>query len=1312
MKVRGLLGHSLSISKNSLSILAKTVNFFTTGVHRTRLAEGRQDQFLGSLALIVSLFFIASSGLSATQQDAAVLSCETAYSQFPNDIDIKVDDGTSTRLKSVPFANSLPVLPAVESSIRTLNSMPKDFKGLVLDLGPDKIEKIASQQRDFLMRLGNCFRLKGNGNLLFVPEISLPVVISTSAMEIIEKRAAPLIQASTHAARMSLVHFKRLDSIAELIENNKTVSLNELDDLAKLFDIRESDLEFRRETVRLMATNPARTRGFGGPQFLDYPGNIIVGIDVLMQALNGDKQFKDLTEAAAFAVVTEYNFTTPSGAGNNPQVAESRRRIVNALLKQGKLEAAALDFEESNFFTLGVPGVEGSLLRNAVEAHAKLWTNAARTNAPKRKEITVLVSPGEFNGAVADVAAQGQLHGFPVVQMRDMYMAEDGFVYLNTGSNPRNHPRVIGACMRIDPTSYMHHEDFPIGMTWDSKELLDLSVISRAMSLKLGRSIVLKNGVQYAFRRNHHNRIIGVYLDPTTKQPLLMNSLYPLGVDPTRPNAPPGSLARAIEARKFFASNMTGPLFDAKDWTPRLAQAFGTKFDSELQTLGLAPLLTAKNYTDAELDEVLKKLDSNTITEQELNAIVIKGTVGSSGSAVFPLVRYGLAKKKSLLREALSPSKRKNNIFQMYVVPMSITKAHRDGIDSEAQWVAVTNDLRFYVVTLPDGSVKIYGALGRSAQPGSPWSNTGKGGGYFEVIGYDPSAGVMLVKRTFNIPGRTVAFDLPAEGRADVSQFLDFFVRITNTLETSSDSDAEFVLRNASALNPYSTNDMFQADALEILDHLRNAAMPYLPLNPDLGIHSIKKIVDDFKNGKSSFAQVKDELLQLKMRMLDVAQKDIKKQGAEFHYPAVARLIESYLAKPEAKLKLTAFSPSLTVDRRQARNQELVVKKLVKPEVVLGGEVRTAGDGRRYKVVAVGIVQSSTNPEISQMLSELQRMKIAVKSIRLWDTKTKAVADAFAASSFGRENERPVLYWDHGSPEALAALTHEFQHAKLWHSIYTLLRPSPITSGAEARQAAEKWAAQLQILNPQIRMQFTDFLTQNLSVEHTELGAVRLANRITRTWFVRVFDEGKANQDQKNAEHRSKHSFSEPRIEDEPPFNGGWSISSELYKFTYSFYNYALLKTPKTPEFNSNSYWAPDQSTLDRLYSDLSPYLIAMIKEGLALRRSAIQFNTNLARQMANSPLIASSYRMAASNYEKSNWLWMFFGNELGRATDSRVHVVLGDLYLRALLELKKTDSRYRFSEATIARERAQVLKLRQLTPNPMASSQAQQQQQ
>lgn len=415
-------------------------------------------------------------------------------------------------------------------------------------------------------------------------------------------------------------------------------------------------LKIIRESIYL---EPA----FQANQMKDYPFLAVSGFD---GAIVDPRRPK--------SIFFEMNLGTPSGLSNNIELVKSLKQA------DSELSRALGEAEDDTF----------RLLRYAIDASAFKWT--------QQEGLSVVISPGIYNGAHPDVAYIAKHSGMPLVSSRDLYEDSEGNIRLNTGA-ANVHPIVTGVYNRMEESFFFQSHQDRIAMI--SPTYADQSRLERQTGLKL------RPGAIYKWVYDDQGHITDVHRD-ANGEPLLEEVWDSMGRDPNRPEIPAGSFARAVLNRHLYVSNLGGRVVDDK----RLFRIVAKYLARPLPGLPVAS--PVEGLSPDHLDPLFENPDQ----------FVIKAPANSGGVGIhFP--RTMPLREKNQLLQTVRTSPQEYEVQEVSPI-VTLPVATVDGTEH------VAIDMRIFIMMDDTGRVHAgkNSILLRTAPVGGLYSNTSRGGGY------------------------------------------------------------------------------------------------------------------------------------------------------------------------------------------------------------------------------------------------------------------------------------------------------------------------------------------------------------------------------------------------------------------------------------------------------------------------------------------------------------------------------------------------------------------------------------------------------
>ncbi len=426
--------------------------------------------------------------------------------------------------------------------------------------------------------------------------------------------------------------------------------------------------------------------GLHGPHMAEYP--VLagpVGFDAVLANMN-----------KAEGIFFEPNKGTPSGITNLTKLLESLREADPA---QFSVLAEAM-VENKTF----------ALFRQAIESGAKQWTGV--------EGISVVIGPGEYNGAHPDVSSISMLTGMPLVKPGELYTGGDGYLYLNTGEGQK-HPRVTGIYSRMEESFILQDG---ADLSRGASPMIQTFVDNAELSRKIG--VPLRDGVWYEYQYEDNDitkPVVGVAMD-SSGQPKIATALDRV-LGPRPDGKPSGSLRDAIAGRKVYLNNVGGRLVDNKRAFTLLHQ-IGQHFRGNLPVPVAGPprSLTREQWSS----EFLNNWNSD--------QWVVKIDDASGGDGVYIFANMSTPQRQEvagMIQDALAGRSNQGYEIQYFTTSASQVSTRRNA-DGSIGYSNRVVDLRIFPFFFADGHVDSgsTGALVRTAPAYSAKANTSAGGGY------------------------------------------------------------------------------------------------------------------------------------------------------------------------------------------------------------------------------------------------------------------------------------------------------------------------------------------------------------------------------------------------------------------------------------------------------------------------------------------------------------------------------------------------------------------------------------------------------
>lgn len=715
------------------------------------------------------------------------------------------------------------------------------------------------------------------------------------------------------------------------------------------------------------------------PAMKDYPFLSVGGFDAAVGNLENPNP-----------IFFEYNLGTPSGLSNNVQLIDIIR-----------------EHDPEMFATLAnrLPKDDTfQILREAIESNAEAWTG-------RKDGISVVISPGVYNGAHPDVASISLFSGMPMVNPSDLYEDREGNMRLNTGKLAGD-PVVTGIYGRAEESFFLQNNND--GIPIRSPEFIDNPALGKKWGLEL------ESGVVYDWKYNDKEEIVGVHLDAAGK-PKLQAIYESIGRDPSRPELEPGSFARAILGKKLYYSGIGGRVVDDK----RVFQVVAEKIAPAFARSADAPI--ARPPRTLKLEEY-----GQLYASKNLENYVIKEPDKSGGDGVFLMVNLSEEKRAAVVEAVKkNPSRYIVQEFAELAVMLSPEPSGAGAGASgagEQNYASIAADWRIFSIMDANGTVRggPNSLLLRAAKPFSASTNTSQGGCYgIGLILGDAKPDAQIPSSV--LPQFVQQQHLGASRKADLIQFLDALNGLTSRADPA----------NGSQLPRDGWSTLVAQFQREVMDVLGRDFAPLM---------SVLRAFDD---GEINQATLFEELLAY--RALLFAATDYPVAGVE-------NIVSAELSK-YAPLASGVSLAGAAPDRASILADHFSLSYHPSPIVV-----RERGEISDLDVAAY---MSSTQPAVQDAIRELMRFG---GELRLMRASDKAGTDWTQlippASHFTLdESGRPIIGIDMTQDYALSALAASMAHFQVWREH----REAFARAGAGPAEAALK--ARDKIFESEVRIE-------------------------------------------------------------------------------------------------------------------------------------------------------------------------------------------------------------------------------------------------
>lgn len=798
------------------------------------------------------------------------------------------------------------------------------------------------------------------------------------------------------------------------------------------------------------------------PNMKDYPFLAVAGFDAAIAGLDGEPD----------PIFFEYNLGTPSGLSNNIQLLDSLRTKDPAMFRQIERRLP----EDDTFLEL----------KRVIDSNALKWTREPRG-------ISVVLSPGVFNGAHPDVASIANFSGMPLVNPSDLYQDEDGWIRLNTGE-PGEHPVVTGIYGRMEESFFLQNSDDAVPIR--GPEYLGAAKIGEELGIEL------QPGVCYEYVYDESNKILDVRRDEQGK-PKLQEVYESIGRDPNRPGEKPGSFLRAILDRKLYFSGLGGRVVDDKRIFQAVSQHLAPKYAEPGRPIAQPPrTLDPSEY------ECFYSSD-------RLEDYVVKVPDESGGSGVYLLVNLPPEKRAAVVEEVKATPGR--YIVQHFTRPAVMTSAE-PGPDGKPAYVSLANDWRIFALMDAEGQVSggPNSLLLRAAKPLSASTNTSQGAGY--------GIGVVLAEHPVREPGGPV---LPLAPRSDWTgksrlDDLDWFLEQLNFVSVVADPERGELLRGGPVARLADLNrdvmDLLGRDFTTLMSDARDfedgkidqetfyravlsfrhrlLAQDAFPIkgiggkiHAALGLHRFLdqfNLVSDAADpvNRQSLDPAQARVLLSRLReagdLLPTSTAPLAKALSDYCDSAIdqaalhavlldhrVRLLEETSFPPLVALNVhrtLAQKPPRTEPRAPSETQEaqairahalraqLKLRHFADPE-----KVRTdIFHGAQHNKFEVGAYRHAPEPHVQQAIAALRAAGGELRAIRRQNAETQEWLDEVAGAYFRvDERGRPIIGIDLTQKLALAGLAHEMVHFGDWKRATEALVAAGVAEPDARRRAFE-----------------------------------------------------------------------------------------------------------------------------------------------------------------------------------------------------------------------------------------------------------------
>jgi uncharacterized circularly permuted ATP-grasp superfamily protein len=559
---------------------------------------------------------------------------------------------------------------------------------------------------------------KGDATIPFYVRVNpTPVFIPESYHNALVSASAPMMRS--------------MRAILQLFYSKKNVTVADLRKIA-VPGTPDSALEAFRTYVY---ENMYFERALISPSMKDYPFASVAGIDHAMTTLS-----------KMLPLAYEINGGTPSGLSNTKQILE--------LFKKEFPEYAQ---------TLEQYLADDNTYINFAEVLSDLgksWTG--------RDGISVVISPGLYNGAHPDVVSIAELSGnrIQLVNASDLYVDKDGWLRLNLGEG-KEHPLVTTIYSRMEESalySNMDQKKYGDGIGFKNPHLITKEKLAeiQASSKNLRKGAQLKEGIQYDFIKDEGGNIIDVNTDSKGNPKIVTYVDSKLGKDPTRDanSQPEPDLISLLQNHRVVLTNVGGRTLDIKPLFALMADYFAPNFNWEKLPALLGP---AKTLKTTEKDEALRKAEYDKFFANP-RGYVEKVAAESGGQGVYigpQLSEAELNYVIELVRQDMAHSYPQLTIQEFLTTAVFTTVFNVDG---KPRWASAIPDFRLFLYQDSAGRVKSGSTayLGRNGGFGSASANTSLGGQYFLPTTVKDKPSAPKAKKVSTVRAQMTVSDLRA----------------------------------------------------------------------------------------------------------------------------------------------------------------------------------------------------------------------------------------------------------------------------------------------------------------------------------------------------------------------------------------------------------------------------------------------------------------------------------------------------------------------------------------------------------------------
>lgn len=701
-------------------------------------------------------------------------------------------------------------------------------------------------------------------------------------------------------------------------------------------------------------------------------------------------------------VFFEMNLGTPSGLSNNTLLLESLKDHDPIVFNRLRGHLPTDDTFE--------------ILRRTIEDNARFWTGIYGG-------LSVVVSPGVYNGAHPDVAEIARRTGMPLVELSDLYLDENYNVRLNTGRG-NDHPLVTGVYGRMEESFFLQNSGSEPKVPMVNPAFVE---INKTLSQKL--KIKLRPGAVYKYILDSLGNRVDVERDGFGR-PIIEDLWTGVGTNPLGgEKVGPRSLVNAIKNRKLYFSGLGGRVVDDKRLFSILSNYLSTQTDE---------------VTARPVDSLPRDLYRQLTRSPE--SFVVKEPGNSGGQGIYFLGQMNPDEQKRIVAKVLA-------VPDQYEVQLlrSPTTVDHYAKSAEGQIIKseVVTDLRIFVMMDSEGRVSAgpNSLLLRTGRPDSFFSNTSQGGGYGIGVVFTENArpfGVMP-QRTSTVANAQVS---TAAREEKASQSLDLIWTILQKVYGHKQGLTGFELENLDEVARdiqsvvillRENMDIFPPELRSIIGTLRNLQNQLSDSsNKSETLTRVHLVLTDFIKDQvldkvyfgTRYRQIFQDFIDRKSYLLTI-DHGVKLPDSFAHRAILPRIRFEHLKSPEV-----FYTVNIGVTTVERVDSKRIVGFDSPPMQSFLEEIQSMGGELRFGY------EKETFADASERVGPLVA--------GFWVNYTKPNLSSYL---------KPVINFDPSAPRAYATLAHEMSHFRDWKEKYLQLRSLGL-SEAEAATDAQKFIEQ------------------------------------------------------------------------------------------------------------------------------------------------------------------------------------------------------------------------------------------------------------